>query len=76
MIVSEAEAKRKWCPLVIASHTDPRGRVPEGTDAVENWRHPCIGSACMGWRWAIAPDQAKRQGGKEPQGYCGHAGKP
>ncbi len=53
----EESAKMKWCPHVVASHTDPR-RISRydsegslGGNAGEP-QHNCIGSACMAWRWA------------------------
>ena len=46
--VTEAQAREKWCPHAVASHTDPRaGFHDDGRPIV----HPCIGSACMSWRW-------------------------
>lgn len=45
--MTEDEAKTKWCFHFIASHNDPRSR--EGGDGP--FRHHCIGSACMAWRW-------------------------
>jgi hypothetical protein len=42
--MTEDEAKTKWCPHAVASHTDPRQRVED------RFLHQCIGSACMAWR--------------------------
>ena len=42
--MTEDEAKTKWCPHAVASHTDPRQRVED------RFLHHCIGSACMAWR--------------------------
>lgn len=53
MTVTEDEALNKWCPNVIASHTDPRRGFHPGADP-EKYRyglHVCIGAACMAWRW-------------------------
>lgn len=50
--MTEQEAKTKWCPHAVASHTDPRKRIGDG------WLHACIGSACMAWRTTTADDWA------------------
>jgi len=42
--MTEEEAKTKWCPHAIASHTNPRQHNGEV------WLHNCLGSACMAWR--------------------------
>lgn len=52
--MTEDEAKTKWCPHTVASHTDPRQRVGYSRDEIglpaDTWTHACIGSACMAWR--------------------------
>jgi len=76
MILTEAEAKTRWCPF---------GRVPADRNDVLSGsvnRSPmwssasnCIGSACMAFRWFH--DEADK--GKPlplTHGYCGLAGKP
>lgn len=89
--MTEEEAKTKWCPHAVASHTDPRaGFRDDGRPKV----HPCIGSACMAWRWNDVPNpEYDRQrhvfmGGYPPsttppmtvksetEGHCGLAGRP
>lgn len=81
--MTEDEAKTKWCPHAIASHTDPRQKL-----AGNDWLHACIGSACMAWRWHTSgaadpdlprqfPDAAQRDIDKrDDAGFCGLAGKP
>lgn len=80
--MTEEEAKTKWCPQAVASHTNPRqgfdgepGRLPI---------FPCIGSACAWWRW-IPVGIVRWEGNtailqypdpKPTEGYCGPAGKP
>lgn len=60
--MTEDEAKTKWCPHAVASHTDPRVKVQyadDGTVCLEPvFRHNCIGSACMAWRWSNDRDLA------------------
>ena len=52
--MTEDEAKTKWCPHTVASHTDPRAMAhherPQLGLPTETFRHACIGSACMAWR--------------------------
>lgn len=43
--MTEKEAKTKWCPHAVASHTNPRQKLMG-----DDWLHACIGSACMAWR--------------------------
>lgn len=56
--MTEDEAKTKWCPHAVASHTDPRGMMgyerPELGLPANTFTHACIGSACMAWRWSEA----------------------
>lgn len=80
MILTEEEAKTKWCPQTF----DPSG---DG-----HRRLKCVGSACMAWRWvtngghyeAVAPNHhgpsfARLIPGtgtlSTTHGYCGKAGK-
>lgn len=64
--MTEEEAKTKWCPHAIASHTNPRQHNGEV------WLHNCIGSACMAWRWS---DETMTREASD-SGFCGLAGKP
>lgn len=67
MIVTEEEARTKWCPEVRL--TDASGSnygVISNRDI--GVRHEyCIASKCMWWRWTTED---------ETFGYCGKAGKP
>ena len=63
--MTEDEAREKWCPHAVASHTDPRrgfrGEAPTNLDGRERQvekEFPCIASACMAWRWAGGPRKA------------------
>lgn len=86
MIMTETEAKKKWCPLArvattVDTHSGPvqgpiaigsANRFSEGTHAF------CIASGCMAWRVA-RPDKQKpdmSQFGKGDLGYCGAFGEP
>lgn len=81
MLLTEEEAKKRWCPHVIASHTDPRGKF--GAEGA--YGHACIGSACMAWRKQEsaafahhAEAQFQRTGARleSTEGFCGLAGRP
>jgi hypothetical protein len=70
-LLTEDEAKTKWCPLARATNlgdlpvsVNRRGNAPD-TDCL------CIASACMAWRFVPGT-------GYEPAtvGYCGAFGKP
>jgi hypothetical protein len=51
-LITEQEAKQKWCPHAVASHTDPRRGFREGLSIrPDGMGHECIASACMAWRW-------------------------
>ena len=79
--MTEEEAKTKWCPHAIASHTNPRQHNGEV------WLHNCIGSACMAWRKTgvakvenlhgqLVDRDIDGTGRWHYEGYCGLAGKP
>ena len=79
--MTEDEAKTKWCPHAVASHTDPRAMAhherPQLGLPTETFRHACIGSACMAWRWKRHPESAAvKMGHGDATGYCGLAGSP
>ena len=59
-MTTEKEAKTLVCPST---------RIPANGFVGE----PCIGSACMRWRWE--PFQENRHG-EDRKGYCGSGGKP
>jgi hypothetical protein len=77
--MTEDEAKTKWCPQARDSETAGNRSAALPSDI----RFPCIGSACMAWRWKFVAfyDEA----GTEPRsadnkcgriGFCGLAGAP
>jgi hypothetical protein len=53
--MTEDEAKTKWCPHAVASHTDPRAQTGYQREELglpaDTFLHACIGSGCMAWRW-------------------------
>ena len=65
MILTEDEARTKWCPAFRISYggegSDPHDN--RGDTPGNNGR--CIASRCMAWRWS-----------GEAIGYCGLSGKP
>ena len=69
MIVTTAEARERWCPHVVASHTDPR--IGFSSDARGN-PHTCIGPDCMAWRWIEALRNGRTP--EERRGFCGLSG--
>jgi hypothetical protein len=65
MILTEKEARDKWCCVSFASapQGNRAGTLPTG----------CETSACMAWRWKDETCNANGEGWK---GYCGLAGRP
>ena len=67
MLLTEEEAKTKWCPFVPPVRGDN-----ELINPLNRFGAPCIASQCMAWRWeeiiAHANDYTKK-------GFCGLAGK-
>lgn len=79
MILTEDEAKTKWCPdargCVSSGHVVNRRQYLVWEDGEKRAPVPdstlCLGSACMAWRWGRTVDEETG----EPRGYCGKAGK-
>jgi hypothetical protein len=67
MLTSEADAKKKWCPLVRVGSSYQTMAPAENrtTEGNIQQRHSCIGSACMMWRWYTKT---------QITGYCGLGG--
>lgn len=85
MLLTEEEAKTKWCPFARrmpyaeaaeASEIDKIGINPDYVDEMRAM-YPCIASACMAWRWVEELDKdapGDEAVFKRERGYCGLAG--
>lgn len=82
MMLSEAEAKTKWCPLVRVTMTGfaGGGRGPHpAVNRTDGVGTSCQGAACMFWRWGparVVATSPHGHAGTVPEGYCGAAGVP
>lgn len=66
MLVTEEEAKTKWCPHVRVRHSS-QAVINRTPDPMPEADFGCIGSRCMSWRWLF-------DGFVLTRGYCGLAG--
>lgn len=75
MILTEEEAKAKWCPearmLPNAPGYGAGNRFADDPHPIFMAETRCIGSACMAWRWL-----AEARGFSSTLGFCGKAGTP
>ena len=87
MLLTEDEAKQRWCPFSRTAfqyrHGDGDAMVVANRAENDNPITDCIASQCMAWRWRVGPpskqDRASyRETSAMPEweGYCGLAGKP
>lgn len=87
MILTEEEAKTKWCPETRVHVVPDMGGVYVNKPLSESNTYGyateksvmCIGSACMAWRWKLAREAAnpiRTERSDYAHGYCGKAGKP
>ena len=67
MAITEADAKKKWCPF---------GRVNQEGIVVNRYSNGdpaasshCLGSKCMAWRWQVLSTEDNPR-----HGFCGLAG--
>ncbi len=77
MLTTEADARKKWCPL---ARVEGNNRLNNAlNDGFENTPEPyhCIGSRCMMWR-EIHSSHLKGGAAKTLQGhgFCGVGGRP
>lgn len=76
--MTEEEAKTKWCPAARVDSTAANRPNPgPNCDTTAGWP-PCIGSACMAWRWKRERmhDTSEHYMDSTTEGRCGLAGKP
>lgn len=84
-MVTEEEAKKKWCPMVRCAGIDDDDEAVRGAGNCDVLsRNPedcrCIASDCMAWRWSgpqeyERPIQNEKPGGDgwEENGFCEYA---
>lgn len=71
MLVTEEEAKTKWCPFARKLLDSCNGRASYNIKD-DDERIRCVASGCMAWRWnnqRTFPDTGNK-------GDCGLAGRP
>ena len=82
MMLTEDEAKTKWCPHARNLHQWNEEAAPN-RDADDKPISRCIASACMAWRWREDGGYRQTKDGTwvsgnvtDAIGFCGLAGKP
>ncbi len=75
-MMTEDEAKTKWCPAYRFSAAISPAGDRDGCDNRRSEDKPetqakCIGSACMAWRWSARNTVGMRDSAK--RGHCGLA---
>ncbi len=74
MLVTEKEAKTKWCPAARVSDAGLGNRYPMVDDLTSGRAFArCIASECMWWRWGCGSVPAGDE--SDRIGYCGMAGR-
>ena len=72
MLLTQEQAREKWCPYAWRTIRDSDGMVFGPTTALDRPNTVCIASDCMAWRWDVSDAQLD---GKA-KGHCGLAGNP
>lgn len=75
MMMNEAEARTKWCPLARTGGSIRPGAVPAG-DAPDRKADLCIASDCMAWRQTRLRYSHASSMNDATHGFCGLAGVP
>lgn len=82
MLMSEKEAKSKWCPMARSfwSGELAQGAATSYNRATDNTK--CVASKCMMWRWRLYTKDVLNNGEvvvkipiEDYGGFCGLAGK-
>ena len=80
-MMTEAEARKKWCPHIRISGTDRQSAMTNRCDTPT--MTCCIASECMAWRWGPSTRWEHDADGnptkailEDSRGYCGLGGKP
>ena len=75
MILTEEEAKTKWCP----QRRDPWFDYSNGEKVYVSCNDPseckCFASGCMMWRWEVTNPNYEGPEKYHDKGYCGLAGR-
>ena len=75
MILTEEEAKKKWCPKYQVSFA----ACESGSDCQDNRGlfpgYYCLASDCMMWRWEVTNPNYEGPEKYHDKGYCGLAGR-
>ena len=80
MLMTERQARSKWCPHARQSTNEfPTYNRSEGGKAIDSCN--CVASDCMAWRWVrVRDDEGSEDGGAviltQTYGFCGAFGKP
>lgn len=79
-MLTEDEARGKWCPMARVPYRNPpewahvvTGAINRGAGYERECR--CIASACMAWQWRDNPFTHDGKPNTRRRGFCGLAGK-
>ena len=73
MLLTEKQAREKWCPMARVIKSNGAAELVAGNqDSEFHALGSCFASDCMMWRWR---PQLSGKEGFEDKGWCGLAGK-